>query len=210
MAYPDLNRGAPGSRAEEAVRSEGGPGAFAGRTVLVAGGAGTVGSALSGLIVAEGGRVVVADVARPAMEALVARLGPAATSSLLDVTTAESWALATSVAGEQYGRLDAIVNCAGLVRLGAARSLPVDELRRVLDVGLAGAHLCLQEAADALRAGGAVVLTASALGRSGAPGHGAMAAVAAGVEALGRVGAVELAPYGLRVNTVLVRTYGGR
>jgi len=209
VADSHLNDGAREGRSEGAARFAGRSRAFAGRTVLVAGGAGTVGAALSGLIVAEGGRVVVADVARPAMEELVRRLGPAATSSVLDVTTPESWALATAVAYERHGRLDAIVNCAGLIRLGATRSLPVDELRRVLDVGLAGAHLCLQAAADALEAGGAVVLTASALGRSGAPGHGAVAAVAAGVEALARVGAVELAPDGLRVNTVLVGLVAG-
>lgn len=209
MADSHLNCGAQEGRTDEAARFEDRAGAFAGRTVLVAGGAGTVGTALSGLIVAEGGRVVVGDVARPAMDELVRRLGPAAASSVLDVTTPESWALATSVAYEKYGCLDAIVNCAGLVRLGATRSLPVDELRRVLDVGLAGAHLCLQAAADALEAGGAVVLTASALGRSGAPGHGALAAVAAGVEALARAGAVELAPDGLRVNTVLVGLVAG-
>ncbi len=118
----------------------------------------------------------------------------------LDVTrAAEREAVVERVVREQ-GRLDVLVNNAGVALGGFLEQLDEDELRRVFDVNVFGAWAMTCAALPHLRAvRGLVVFMSSMSGRSALPGLGAYAASKFALEALGEAWRHELAPFGVRV-----------
>ena len=164
---------------------------FDGKVALVSGGAGAIGSAVAGRLAREGADVVRADVAG----------GPGVVRC--DVRDADACAAAVAAAVGRYGRLDVLVNVAGI---GAARRIDdvtVEEWRAVLDVNLTGTFLLSQKALPALRASrGTIVNLASVAGLRATPYNAAYCASKAGVVMLTKSMAVELAAAGVRVNAV--------
>src|SRR5260221_10617024 len=84
-------------------------------TFIVTGGASALGAATSSMIVAGGGRVVIADLKEAEGQALARELGSAARFVKTDVTHEASAAAAIAAAGESFGGLHGLVNCAGIV-----------------------------------------------------------------------------------------------
>jgi NAD(P)-dependent dehydrogenase (short-subunit alcohol dehydrogenase family) len=117
-----------------------------------------------------------------------------------DVTDPES----VHAAFERLERVDVLVNNAGIQRVGAIGELPFEEWQAVLATHLTGAFLCCSQAVPKMRTrgSGAVVQIASTAAFVGLPGRGPYSAAKAGLGALTRVMAVELAPLGIRVNAV--------
>jgi len=105
---------------------------------------------------------------------------------------------------EHFGRIDALVNNAGIMPESPLLEMSVEEWKRVIDVDLTGAFLCTREVVPAMveRGEGAIINIASRLGQIGFPGVAHYSAAKAGVIGLTKALAKELGPKGVRVNAV--------
>jgi len=179
--------------------------ALSGRPVaLVTGGGGGIGRATAAELVAHGWHVVAADLDLPAAERVAAELGEEVSALELDVTRQDSVDAAVAGTVARLGRLDLLVNNAGIQRHSPLESFAWDDWRAVMDVNLDGVVRCLQAAGRQLLAqgGGAVVNVVSVAAERGQPARAAYAAAKAGVVAVTRTAAVEWAARGVRVNAV--------
>lgn len=180
---------------------------LANKTVLITGGAKGIGAAIVRTVVAEGATAVVVDRDKVAGQALVAELsstGARATLVVADLNDAAQCRAAVEGAIDSTGRLDALVNNAGVNdRVGLESGSPdafVDSLRKNLVHYYAVAHHALP-ALKAVR--GAIVNIASKVALTGQGGTSGYAAAKGGILALTREWAVELLPFGIRVNAVV-------
>ena len=177
-----------------------------GRVALVTGAASGLGRAVAHVFGAAGYRLVVADIdaegAASTAAALAAR-GIAARSVVADVASNEAVRLAVDEASQAWGRLDVVLNSAGIAGRGAPiESLDAGDAGRVVDVDLKGSIYVCKHAVRALRAhgGGSIVNVASISGGRGAPGYAAYSAAKAGVIAMTRAVAREVGRFNIRVN----------
>lgn len=167
--------------------------AVAGRVAVVVGGASGIGAAVVTRLRADGYDVTVAD----------RTPGP----DVVEVDVTDEAGVEALFAGvvERHGRLDAVVNTAGISTFGTVVDHDVAEFRAVVDVCLTGAFLVLKHAGRRmvdLAVGGSMVSLASLNARQPGPGLAAYCAAKAGLVMLTEVTALELGPRGIRVNAV--------
>src|SRR4051794_24580025 len=112
-----------------------------GKVAIITGAARGQGAAEARAFVAEGAFVLVADLLDEVGAELVADLGPHATYQHLDVTSPDDWSQALQRALELWGRLDVLVNNAGVVSMGTIEEQSEDDFRTALDVNLVGCWL---------------------------------------------------------------------
>ncbi|WP_327390177.1 SDR family oxidoreductase [Streptomyces microflavus] len=176
-----------------------------GRVVLVTGAARGQGEQEARLFAAEGARVVIADVLVEQGEALAEELGESVARFVrLDVGSEEGWAEAVTVAKDAFGRIDGLVNNAGILRFNELVNTPLAEFEQVVRVNMTGAFLGIRAVAPEIEAagGGTIVNTSSYTGLTGMALVGAYAATKHAVLGLTKVAAVELAGKGVRVNAI--------
>lgn len=174
-----------------------------GKVVLVTGGARGTGEQTARILVEEGARVVVGDIAEDRGESVAKDLGAAAAFVHLDVSSEESWASAVSSALERFGRLDGLVNNAGLFFMEALEDTPLADFERLVRVNQIGPFLGMRAAVPAMKErGGAIVNISSVDGLSAKNGLIAYAATKWALRGMTRVAALELGKYGIRVNAV--------
>ncbi|MFJ3903201.1 SDR family NAD(P)-dependent oxidoreductase [Streptomyces sp. NPDC090025] len=176
-----------------------------GRVVVITGAARGQGEQEARLFAAEGARVVLGDVLDDQGEALAKELGAdRAVYVHLDVTSEDEWRAAVATAKERFGRIDGLVNNAGILRFNELVSTPLDEFQAMVQVNQIGCFLGIRTVAPEIEAagGGTIVNTASYTGVTGMAGVGGYAATKHAVLGLTRVAALELAPKGIRVNAV--------
>ncbi|MFE1380904.1 SDR family NAD(P)-dependent oxidoreductase [Streptomyces sp. NPDC058740] len=176
-----------------------------GRVVVITGAARGQGEQEARLFAAEGARVVLGDVLDGPGEALAKELGEdRALYVHLDVTSEEEWAAAVAAAKERFGRIDGLVNNAGILRFNELVSTPLEEFHAIVRVNQVGCFLGIKAVAPEIEAagGGTIVNTASYTGVTGMAGVGAYAASKHAVLGLTRVASLELAAKGIRVNAV--------
>ncbi|MFE7109165.1 SDR family NAD(P)-dependent oxidoreductase [Streptomyces sp. NPDC057575] len=180
-----------------------------GRVVLISGAARGQGEQEARLFAAEGARVVIADVLDEQGEALAEELRgelgkEAARFVHLDVSREEDWQGAVAAAKDAFGKIDGLVNNAGILRFNELLSTPLEEFQQVVQVNQVGAFLGIKNVAPEIEAagGGTIVNTASYTGLTGMAFVGAYAATKHAVLGLTRVAAMELAAKGIRVNAV--------
>jgi len=180
----------------------------AARVALVTGAAQGLGKGIARRLRAEGYRLVLVDIDGKAMEAGRADAGPDALALRADVADADSVAEVFRQVRAQCGRLDVLVNCAGILGLVDHRpplveDTPLELWQRVIGVNLTGPFLMCRAAVPLLRAsgGGRIVNIASraARTRSGDPAY---AASKGGLLAFSRYLAGEVAKHGITVNSV--------
>ncbi|MET7411299.1 SDR family NAD(P)-dependent oxidoreductase [Streptomyces rubiginosohelvolus] len=180
-----------------------------GRVVLVTGAARGQGEQEARLFAAEGARVVVADVLVEQGEALAKELREELGEDVarfvrLDVGDEQDWAAAVAEAKDAFGKIDGLVNNAGILRFNELVNTPLAEFEQVVRVNMTGAFLGIRAVAPEIEAagGGTIVNTSSYTGLTGMPLVGAYAATKHAVLGLTRVAAMELAGKGVRVNAV--------
>ncbi len=175
-----------------------------GKVALISGGARNIGGASARMLVAEGARVVIGDLLDEEGAALAEELGDAARYVHLDVTSDDDWRSAVASTVAEFGKLDVLFNNAGIFNGGALQHYKTEQWQQMLDVNLTGAFLGMRAAADAIIAagGGSIINTSSIEGLRGtAWAHGYVASEW-GLTGLTKSAAVELAPKGVRVNSI--------
>ncbi|MCS7480600.1 SDR family oxidoreductase [Umezawaea endophytica] len=182
---------------------------LAGKVVVVTAAAGTgIGSATAERCLDEGASVVVSDWHERRLgetrDRLAALHGDRVWSAVCDVTDEDQVQALVSGAVERYGRLDVMVNNAGLGGEKSVLDMTDDEWSRVLDVTLSGTFRCTRAVLKQMVAqgGGVVVNNASVIGWRAQAGQAHYAAAKAGVMAFTRCAAVDVAAHGIRVNAV--------
>ncbi|MDF1803313.1 3-hydroxyacyl-CoA dehydrogenase [Thalassovita sp.] len=185
-----------------------------GKVFLVTGAGSGLGAAVAEMIVGAGGKVVIVDVNALAGAAMVDKLGAAARFCKTDVTKDADGKAAVAKALSAFGRLDGLVNCAGVApgEKIAGRNGPHDleTFARTVSINLVGTFNMLRLAAEAISKQsaaedgerGVIVNTASIAAYDGQIGQAAYAASKGGVASLTLPAARELARHGIRVVTV--------
>jgi 3alpha(or 20beta)-hydroxysteroid dehydrogenase len=169
---------------------------------LVSGAAQGQGEAEARLLAARGARVVLADVLD--CSAVTADLGDAAHAVHLDVTSSAGWRDAVTAATGRFGRLDVLVNNAGILRVGSIEDMAEDDYMEVIRVNQLGCFLGMQAAIPALRASGnaSIVNVSSLAGMTGVVGVVAYGASKWAIRGMTKTAALELGHDGIRVNSV--------
>ncbi|KHK98700.1 short-chain dehydrogenase [Microbacterium mangrovi] len=180
---------------------------YEGRRVLVTGGGSGIGQATVLRMLAEGGRVVAADISEAGLADTVAKAGEAAsrlTTVVMNVGDEQSVVAGVAAAVDALGGLDALVNAAGILRSSHTHETSLEQFEQVLRVNLVGTFLVIREAIPALRSGdGAAVVNFSSTSAMFA--HPYMAAYAAskgGIQSMTHALAVEYAKDGIRFTAV--------
>ncbi|MFF4198424.1 glucose 1-dehydrogenase [Nonomuraea sp. NPDC001831] len=173
-----------------------------GKVALITGGARGMGESHVRLFLEEGARVVFGDVLEEEGKALAAETG--ATYVRHDVRSPDEWRRAVDTATELHGRLDVLVNNAGILTYGRIQDMAPEDFDRVIDVNLKGTWLGVKSVIDPMKAAGrgAIVNISSIEGFVGAEGLSAYAASKFAVRGLTKSAARELARFKIRVNSV--------
>jgi NAD(P)-dependent dehydrogenase (short-subunit alcohol dehydrogenase family) len=175
---------------------------FTGRGALVIGGASGIGRAIAQRLAAEGASVTVGD--RNAAGASQTAALTGGTGFEVDVTDEASVQALVQAAAQAASPLRAVVSTAGYLPMGRLEETSLQEWNRSIAVNASGAFLVAKHAAGALRraGGGAMTFFSSTSGLQGGEGEAAYAAAKGAVISFVKVAAVELAPYGIRVNCI--------
>jgi NAD(P)-dependent dehydrogenase (short-subunit alcohol dehydrogenase family) len=178
------------------------------KIALVTGGGAGIGRAIAETFAREGAKVMIADrdgdAAKEVADAIVKSNG-AASAHEVDVTDTAWVKKLMEEIGTVYGRLDVLVNNAGVGERGDFRHLSDEAWERVWSVNLDGTVRCAREAFDLLKASGkaSIINLSSIMATKHTRQMAVYSATKGAVSALSRSLAVEYAPYGIRVNTLL-------
>jgi NAD(P)-dependent dehydrogenase (short-subunit alcohol dehydrogenase family) len=180
-----------------------------GRVCVITGGAGGIGSGIAARFAAEGARVVIADRDRAKGEAAAGPLGALAVAA--DVTRPDDADRLIERVLQAHGRVDVIVNCAGIGNVGSVFETTPAAWDETLSVNLTGVFLVSRRAAIemAKARAGKIVSIASITGIVGYAGRVAYCVSKAGVVMLTKAMALDCAPYNIQVNCIspgVVRT----
>ncbi len=184
------------------------------RTFLVTGGGSGLGAATAGMLVAAGGRVVIADISADSGQVTADALGEQARFALVDVRDAQQMTAAAQLARDTFGGLHGAIACAGIAPaarvLGRDGPHPLDSFRRTVDINLVGTFNLVTQAAAVMADNdpdqdggrGVLIATASVAAFDGQIGQAAYGASKAGVAGMTLPLARELARHGIRVMTI--------
>jgi 3alpha(or 20beta)-hydroxysteroid dehydrogenase len=195
-------------------------GRLEGKVALISGAARGQGEAEARLFAAEGARVVVGDVLAAECQALAEELAkshrhasPSAAAErtqevargvLLDVTSEASWQAAVRTTLDAFGRLDVLVNNAGIVRTGRLETTSLEDYMAVVQVNQVGVFLGMRAVVPAMReaGGGSIINISSNAGLEGVRNVIGYVASKWAIRGMTKTAALELGRYGIRVNSV--------
>jgi short-subunit dehydrogenase len=173
------------------------------KVALVTGASSGIGLAVARAVVARGARVALVARTRETLERVAKELGAERAASFpLDVTDHAGLAALPALVVERFGRLDVLVNNAGVNHRGVVSERTAEELTKVLDTNLVAPVLLTRAALPYLGSGSAIVHIASLAGKVPVPHEAAYSASKAGLRAFSRALRVELAARGVTVASV--------
>ncbi|REF35434.1 SDR family NAD(P)-dependent oxidoreductase [Thermasporomyces composti] len=180
---------------------------FDGKIGIVTGAAKGIGRACALRLAAEGATVGLADVDVTGLEKVLHEIidnGGEAMAVPTDVSRVDDVAALVRAVTDRYGRLDVLVNIAGIAVGGSVTDMPEEDWDRVFAVNLKGIWYAMKYAIPHLRAsgGGSIVNASSAQALRGFPGWAAYAATKGAIISLTQQAAVEYAPDRIRVNAI--------
>jgi 3alpha(or 20beta)-hydroxysteroid dehydrogenase len=175
-----------------------------GKVALITGAAGGIGAAAARAFAQEGAVVLLTDSDGDGARGLAAELGEPAHAHALDVTSEADWHTVTSWALDAHGRVDVLLNNAGVFLAAPIADTSVEDFRRVMDVNVLGTFLGMRAVAESMseRRAGSIVNVSSVAGLTGSPYLTAYAASKWAVRGMTKVLAKELARFGVRVNSL--------
>jgi NAD(P)-dependent dehydrogenase (short-subunit alcohol dehydrogenase family) len=178
-----------------------------GKVALVSGAARGMGECEARLFAREGAKVVLGDLLEELGQRVAAditRQGGAATFVRLDVTAEGDWQRAVAAAERTYGKLQVLVNNAGIVRMAPLDETSLEAWNEVINVNQTGVFLGMKHAVPAMRraGGGSIINISSVAGLVGLPGIPAYQASKGAVRLLTKHAAVQYAKDKIRVNSV--------
>jgi 3alpha(or 20beta)-hydroxysteroid dehydrogenase len=176
-----------------------------GKVALITGAAGGIGAAAARRLAEDGARLVLSDADLEGARRLARELGDERADAIEhDVTSEERWQAVLAHALEAHGRLDVLVNNAGVFLAAPLTETSVADFRRVLDVNATGVFLGMRTVAPAMveRGSGSIINISSVAGLTGAPMLTAYSASKWAVRGMSKVAARELAQFGVRVNSL--------
>jgi 3alpha(or 20beta)-hydroxysteroid dehydrogenase len=148
--------------------------------------------------------VILGDILDDEGTAIADALGESAHYVRLDVTRHDDWSAAVSAAESRFGKLNALVNNAGIIRVSSLSECSQEEFESVLAVNVVGVFLGIKAVIEPMRSagGGSIVNISSVNGFVGVPNHAAYTTSKFGSRGLTKAAAVELGPLGIRVNSI--------
>jgi 3alpha(or 20beta)-hydroxysteroid dehydrogenase len=176
-----------------------------GKVALITGGARGMGKSHVRHFVAEGARVVFGDVLDDKGAYVAAQLGDQVARYIHhDVTSESDWTAAVALATGAFGKLDVLVNNAGILAFARIAEMPLADFRRVLEVNAVGCWLGMKAVIEPMTkaGGGSIVNISSIEGFTGAAGLSAYSASKFAIRGMTKAAAQELGQLGIRVNSV--------
>jgi 3alpha(or 20beta)-hydroxysteroid dehydrogenase len=174
------------------------------RVVLITGGGSGIGAATAAAAAAAGAQVVLGDLNEENAAAVADTIGDRAASLHLDVGDEGSWATFVESALSQHGRVDGLVNCAGIATGHSLSETSGEELTRVLAINTVGPFLGIKATVDALRLSpdGSIVNISSCAGLAGLRANIAYSTSKWAIRGITKALVHELGGYGIRINSV--------
>jgi 3alpha(or 20beta)-hydroxysteroid dehydrogenase len=178
-----------------------------GKVALITGGARGMGASEAQLFIEEGARVVITDVLDEVGAATAKRLSPDGSSCVFlhhDVTNENDWTAVVASVLETFGHIDILVNNAGIFERGTVLDTELKDFNRTMDINVTGVFLGMKSVAQHMvgRGKGSIVNISSVAGLDGTPGFLAYGASKWAVRGMTKGVAKELAPFGVRVNSI--------
>jgi len=186
-----------------------------GKVALITGAARGQGEAEARLFAAEGAKVVLGDVLDEPGKRVAESIGAAAIYLHHDVATEESWKAAIGAAVSKWGRLDILINNAGILHIAAIVQLELADYMRVVNVNQVGCLLGMKHAIPVMAktGGGSIVNISSTAGFEGQPGLAAYVSTKWAIRGMTKCAAIECGSLGIRVNSIhpgAINTHMGR
>jgi 3alpha(or 20beta)-hydroxysteroid dehydrogenase len=175
-----------------------------GKVVLITGAAGGIGAASARRFVAEGAVLVLSDADADGVRRLADELGGGTLAQRHDVTSEQDWQAVLACALDRHGHVDALLNNAGVFLAAPLADTSPEKFRQVMDVNAFGVFLGMRVVAPPMveRGAGSIINVSSVAGLGGSPLLTAYAASKWAVRGMTKVVAKELAPRGIRVNSL--------
>ena len=180
---------------------------LAGKVAVISGGARGMGASEAQLFLDEGAKVVITDVLDDAGKQTAQRLSPDGSRCIFmhhDVTNEADWATVVAESLSAFGQIDILVNNAGIFERGSVLDTSLKDFQRTMDINTTGVFLGMKAVAPHMvqRKTGSIVNISSVAGLAGTPGFLAYGASKWAVRGMTKGVAKELAPFGVRVNSI--------
>ncbi len=175
-----------------------------GKVALITGAARGQGEATGRLFTAEGAKVVLGDILDDAGKAVAASLGDAAIYLRHDVSQEDSWASFVATASDRFGRIDVLMNNAGILHVAPVAEITLENYLKVVHVNQVGCLLGMKSVIPAMAqaGGGSIINVSSTTGMEGAMGLVAYVSTKFAIRGMTKTAALELGRVGIRVNSL--------
>jgi NAD(P)-dependent dehydrogenase (short-subunit alcohol dehydrogenase family) len=188
----------PGTRARHLFRM----GKLNGKIALITGGSTGIGLGTAKLFQAEGAQAIVTGSKAETVAAAQKELGPKALAVVSDTSKLSDIMALIDTVKAKFGRIDILFANAGIAHFGPFGEISEASYDAQFSINVKGLFFTIQTALPLIPSGGSILLTSSVAGKKGFPGASVYSATKAAVRSFGRTLATELAPRGIRVNTL--------